>query len=68
VNGDAWAVDGQLFKVGAAVPVELSVQVGEETTLEEGILGKVDTSDNVARLELGLLADVEEYRGAADVP
>jgi hypothetical protein len=68
VNGDAWAVDGQLLKVGTAVSVELSVQVGEQTALEEGILGEVDTSDNVARLELGLLADVDGRQGAADVP
>jgi hypothetical protein len=61
VNRYAWAVDGQLLKVGAAIPVELSVQVGEETALEEGILGEVDTSDDVAGLELGLSAFVKWY-------
>ena len=52
VDGHARLVDGQLFKVGAAVAVELRVQVGEETALQEGILGEVDASDEVARLEL----------------
>lgn len=58
VDWDAGAVDGQLLEVGAAVAVELSVQVGEETALEERILCEVDTADNVARLELKDISDL----------
>lgn len=53
---DAWTVDGNLLKVGAAVSVELSVQIGEEPALKQGVLSEVDTANNVAGLELDLSA------------
>lgn len=49
----ARTVDGELFEVGAAVAVQLCVQVGEEAALQEGVFGEVDSADDVARLELG---------------
>lgn len=52
VDWCAGTVDGELLEVGAAVTVELGVEVGEETALQEGVLGEVDTADDVARLEL----------------
>lgn len=52
MNWCAGTVDGELLEVGAAVTVELGVEVGEETALEEGVIGEVDTADDVARLEL----------------
>lgn len=52
MDGDAGLVDGELFEVGAAVAVELGVEVGEETALEEGVVGEVDAADDVAGLEL----------------
>lgn len=51
-DGNTRAVDGQLFEVGAAVAIDLGVEVGEDTSLKERIVCKVDTSDNVTRLEL----------------
>ena len=49
------AVDGELLKVGALVTVELGVEVAVETTLQQGVLGEVDTTDDVAGLEGDLL-------------
>lgn len=49
------AVDGELLKVRAPVAVELGVEVAVETTLQQGILGKVDAANNVAGLEGDLL-------------
>ncbi len=56
VNWNLGPVDGQLLEVGAAISVELSVQVGEEAALKQGILSEVDTANNVAGLELDLSA------------
>ena len=53
---DPWTVDGNLLKVGAAISVELSVKVGEEAALKQGILSEIDTANNVAGLELDLSA------------
>lgn len=52
VNWDAGLVDGQLFEVGAAVAVQLGVEVGEETALQQRVLGEIDSADDVAGLEL----------------
>lgn len=45
-------VNGELFKVRSAVAVELCIEVGEESALEERVLGEVDAADDVAGLEL----------------
>jgi hypothetical protein len=55
VDGNAGAVDGELFEVWTTVAVELGVKVGEETALEEGVFGEVNSSDDVTGLELGYL-------------
>jgi hypothetical protein len=52
VDGDMGTVYGQLLEVGAAVTVELGVEVGEKTTLEKRVFGEVNTADYVAWLEL----------------
>lgn len=52
VHTSTWPVDGKLLKVGIAVPVQLSVEIREDTTLQQRILGEVDASDNVSRLKL----------------
>lgn len=52
VDGNARLVNGELFKVGATVTVQLSVQVGEQTALQKRVFGEVNTADNVTRLEL----------------
>jgi hypothetical protein len=52
VNFDVGAIDGKLFEIRSAVAVELSVKVGVDATLEEGILAEVDSSNDVTRLEL----------------
>ena len=51
VDWRAGAVDRELLEVGTTVAVQLSVEVREETALEEGVLGEVDAADDVARLE-----------------
>jgi hypothetical protein len=35
-----------VLEVGTTVAVELSVEVGEETALEEGVLGEVNAADD----------------------
>jgi hypothetical protein len=52
VNRHAGLVDGDLLKVGAAVTVDLCVEVREQTSLQKRVVGEVDTSDNVADLVL----------------
>lgn len=46
-------VNGQLLKVGTSVTVQLGVQVGEQTALEQRVIGEVDTTDEMTGLELG---------------
>lgn len=41
---------------------QLRVQIREETALEKGVFGEVDTADDVARLELSLLGNDEHHR------
>jgi hypothetical protein len=52
VDGNARLVNGELFKVGATVTVQLSVQVGKQTALQERVFSEVNTADNVTWLEL----------------
>lgn len=52
MDWDARLVNGQLFEVGAAVAVQLGVEVREETALQQRVFGKVDSADDVAGLEL----------------
>jgi hypothetical protein len=47
-----WSVDGKLLEVGAAVAVELGVEVGEYAALEERAFAEVDAADDVSGLEL----------------
>lgn len=56
VDRSTRTVDGQLLKVGTAVAVQLGVKVGEDATLQQRILGEVDTANNVTRLEHDLLS------------
>lgn len=50
-RGDG-TVDGELLEVGPAVTAELSIEVREDTSLQQRVFGEVDTADNVAGLEL----------------
>lgn len=52
VDWNTGTVNGELFEVRSAVAVELCVEVGEESALEERILGEVDAADDMAGLEL----------------
>ena len=63
VDRDTRTIDWDLFKVGTTVAIQLSVEVGEQTTLEKRILGKVDTTNNVARLELSTLVGNDSSTG-----
>lgn len=55
VDGRDGTVDGELLEVGTLVTVELGIEIAVETTLQQGILCEVDTTDNVAGLEGDLL-------------
>ena len=55
VNRHTWHVDGQLFKVGAAMAVELRIQVREQPALQQRVLREVNAADHMARLEHDLL-------------
>lgn len=52
VNGLARTVDGDLLEVGTAVTGQLGVQVGEQTALQQGVIGEVNARNDVAGLEL----------------
>lgn len=52
VNRRPRTVDGELLKVGTAVTVELSIKVRKDTSLQQRVIGEVDTANDVARLEL----------------
>lgn len=52
VDRNNGAVDGQLLKVGAAMAVQLRVEVREDATLQQRVLSEVDTTNDVTGLEL----------------
>jgi hypothetical protein len=52
VDLDMRAIDRELFEIGPAVAIKLGVQVRVDAALKEGILAKVDSSNDVTRLEL----------------
>lgn len=45
-------VDGNLLKVGAAMAVDLCIQVREDAALKEWIVREIDAADNMTRLKL----------------
>ena len=55
VDGHTGLVNGNLLKVGTRVSVQLSVQVRVHSSLEERVLGNVNTADEVTRLKLQTL-------------
>jgi hypothetical protein len=54
------AVDGDFVEVGAAQADQLGVEVGEETALQQGVVGEVDARYHVPRMEGHLLGLGEE--------
>lgn len=52
VPWDARLVDGQLLEVGAAVTVQLRVKVRVDAALQERVVGEINTTNDVAGLEL----------------
>lgn len=52
VDGLARTVDGDLLEVGTAVTGQLGVQVGEQTALQQGVIGEVNARNDVTGLEL----------------
>ena len=52
MNRNARLVDGELLEVGSTMTIELGIEIGEQTALEERIICEIDTADNVTRLEL----------------
>lgn len=64
VDGHNRSIDGELFEVGTAMTVQLSIEVGEDPTLQQGVLGEVDTTHDMAGLELLQLTRAAGRRGA----
>ena len=52
VDRYSWPIHGCLFEVRPSVSVKLSIKVRIETTLKDWVIGKVDASNNMSRLEL----------------
>ena len=46
------SVDGNLLKVGTAMTVELGIKVRKDTSLQQRVVGEINTTNNVARLKL----------------
>lgn len=65
VDGGMRHVNGELLKVGAAVAVQLGVEVREKTALQQRVFGKVDAAHDVAGLEHDLLRLGEVVRRVA---
>ena len=52
VDWDSRAVDGKLFKVRTAMAVQLRIEVGVNTPLQERVVGKVYAADYMGGLKL----------------
>lgn len=52
VPWDARLVDRELLEVGTVVTVQLRVKVRENAALQKRVIGEVNTTDDVAGLEL----------------
>lgn len=61
-------VDGELLKIGASIPVQLRVEIGEEPSLQKGIFGEVDSAHDMAGLELQLLVYLQMIEPSVYVP
>jgi hypothetical protein len=61
----ARAVDRQLAKIGAAEPTDLGVGVGKQPSLQKGVVGEINSRNNVTRMERGLLRLGEEVHRVA---
>jgi hypothetical protein len=52
VDRYSWPVHRSLLKVWTSISVKLGIQVRVETSLKDWVIRKVDTANNVSRLEL----------------
>lgn len=52
VDGPNGTVNRKTFKVGIAVAVDLSIQIGENPPLKQWVLGEVNATYDVTRLKL----------------
>ena len=58
-------IDRQLVEIGAAQPLQLRVEIAEQPALQQRIVGKIDTGDNIGRAIGDLLGLGEEIVGRA---
>ena len=65
VHGTDGTVNRQFRKVGTSQTVHLRVGIGKQSTLQDWIVGKINTRNYVARLESNLLGFCEEVVGVA---
>jgi len=52
VDCDMRLIDRKLLEINIAVAVDLCIEIGEDTALEQGIIAEVDTTNNMAWLKL----------------
>ena len=45
-------VDWELLKIWAAIPIQLSIEIGEDSSLKQRILGEINSANDMTRLEL----------------
>lgn len=65
VDLDHRPVDGDLGKIRATQADQLRIQVGEEATLQERVIGEVDTRHHMAGMERNLFGLGKEVVGVA---
>lgn len=67
MDGRQGSVDGKLLEVGTSVTVELGIEVRKDTSLQQRVIGEVDTANNMTGLELQKLA-TSSIKAVCDLP
>ncbi len=65
VDGGHGAVDGNLVKIRSAEPFELRVGVGKKPSLQQRVVGKIQSGNQVTQVESHLLGFGEVVVGVA---
>jgi hypothetical protein len=52
VDWNDGTVDWELLKIWAAIPIQLSIEIGEDSSLKQRILGEINSANDMTGLEL----------------
>jgi hypothetical protein len=52
VDWNDGTVDWELLKIWSAIPIQLSIEIGEDSSLKKRILGEINSANDMTRLEL----------------